>query len=157
DVGTLSAGATTLLLIRGGFPVHRSRLVVFGACALLCTLGAVAAFLPTGRLLLGVLLVIGFGALGVFPHYYSFSQELTARHQGKVTGSLGCCCWLAVAPIHEAVGDLVKQTGSYSAGMAVAGFAPLLGLAALAIFWGRDASARRVHLPDGFDERAGTS
>src|SRR5262249_16503286 len=143
DVGALSAGATTLLLIRGGFPVHRSRLVVFGACALLCTLGAVAAFLPGGPLLLGVLLVIGFGALGLFPNYYSFSQELTARHQGKVTGALGCSCWLAVAPIHEAVGELVKQTGSYSAGMAVAGFAPLVAVGALALFWGGHASAER--------------
>jgi ACS family hexuronate transporter-like MFS transporter len=137
DVGTLTAGAVTLVLVRRGFPVHKSRLAVFGCCALLCTLGAVAATLPAGPLLLGVLLVIGFGALGLFPNYYSFTQELTSRHQGKVTGALGCSCWLAVAPIHEAVGDVVKQTGTYSAGMAVAAFAPLLALGALAFFWGR--------------------
>ena len=138
DAGTLTAGAMTLALVRRGFPLHSSRLLVFGACALLCTLGVVAAFLPGGLLLLGVLLVTGFGALGLFPNYYAFSQELTARHQGKVTGALGCSCWLAVAPIHEAVGDLVKQTGSYAAGIAVAGFAPLLAAGALAWFWGRD-------------------
>src|SRR5262245_54349951 len=144
DAGTLTAGAVTLALVRRGFAVHGSRLLVFGSCALLCTLGAVAAFLPGGPLLLGVLLVIGFGALGLFPNYYSFSQELTARYQGKVTGALGCSCWLAVAPIHEAVGDLVKQTGSYSAGMAAAGFAPLLAVGALALFWGRDSSAQSL-------------
>src|SRR5213076_248253 len=96
------------------------------------------AVLPRGPLLLGVLLVVGLGALGLFPNYYSFSQELSARHQGKVTGALGCSSWLALAPIHEAVGDLVRQTGSYSAGMAAAGFAPLLAVGALALFWGRD-------------------
>src|SRR5262249_22303223 len=118
-------------------------LLVFGSCALLCTLGAAAAFLPAGPLLLGVLLVIGFGALGLFPNYYAFSQELTTRHQGKVTGALGCCCWLAIAPLHEAVGDLVIQTGSYSGGMAAAAFAPLVALGALALFWGKMTSAER--------------
>jgi hypothetical protein len=135
DIGSLAAGAGALMLARRGLPVHTSRLAVFAACALLCTLAGTAAFLPRGPLLLGVLLVIGFGALGLFPNYYSFSQELTARHQGKVTGALGCSCWLAMAPVHEAVGDVVKQTGSYSAGMAAAGFAPLVGAAALFLFW----------------------
>jgi ACS family hexuronate transporter-like MFS transporter len=140
DVGTLTAGAVTLALVRRGLRIHGSRLIVFGSCALLCTLGVVVAFLPRGPFLLGVLLVIGFGALGLFPNYYSFSQELSARHQGKVTGALGCSSWLAVAPIHEAVGDLVRQTGSYSVGMAAAGCAPLLAVGALVLFWGRDSS-----------------
>ena len=61
---------------------------------------------------------------------------------GKVTGALGCSCWLAVAPLHEAVGDLVAQTGSYSLGMTLAGFAPLLGVGALVLFWGQEPSRR---------------
>jgi hypothetical protein len=127
-----------MALVRRDLAVHSSRMLVFGSCALLCTLGGPAAFLPAGPVLLAVLLVIGFGALGLFPNYYSFSQELSARHQGKVTGALACINWLAIAPIHEAVGNVVKQTGSYSAGMAAAGFAPLLGVGALALFWGKD-------------------
>lgn len=143
DIGSLAAGSVTLGLVRWGLPVHRSRVVVFTGCALLCTFAGLAAFLPRGPLLLGVLLVIGFGALGLFPNYYSFTQELTARHQGKLTGALGCSCWLAMAPVHEAVGDVVKETGSYSAGMAAAGFAPLVAVAALALFWGKESPARR--------------
>src|SRR5262249_6912126 len=127
DLGSLAAGSAALALARRGVPVNRSRLTVFAVCALLCTLAGVAAFLPRGPLLLGVLLVIGFAALGLFPNYYSLSQELTSRHQGKLTGALGCINWLAMALLHELVGDSIKRTGSYSLGMALAGLAPLLG------------------------------
>lgn len=138
DVGTLSSGWAALRLARGGLPLHASRLTMFAVCAGLCAMAGVsAALLPRGPVLLAALLVVGFGALGLFPHYYSLSQELTTRHQGKLTGALGCSCWLAMAPVHETVGDVVKQTGSYSLGMTVAGLAPLLGLGVLLLFWGQ--------------------
>jgi hypothetical protein len=73
----------------------------------------------------------------VFPNYYSFSQELTVKHQGKLTGSLSCACWLAVAGLHEVFGNLVKQTGSYTLGVALAGLAPLVGMLAFIPLWGR--------------------
>src|SRR5262249_53124411 len=123
-------------------PVTRSRVLLFFACALLTTLSVVAAFLPPGPLLLGVLLTVGFGALGLFPNYYSFSQDLTMRHQGKLTGALGCTTWLAMALLHELVGDSIKRTGSCSQGVALAGLVPLLGLVALLGFWGK---ARHAH------------
>jgi ACS family hexuronate transporter-like MFS transporter len=141
DAGSLAAGFATLRLARGGLPVHTSRLVVFAACALMTTLSVVAAVLPAGPLLLGVLLVVGFAALGVFPNYYSFSQELTVRHQGKVTGALGCICWMSMSLLHEVVGGVVEQTGSYSQGVACAGLLPLVGVAILFLFWG-EAPAR---------------
>jgi hypothetical protein len=149
DVGTLSAGFATLYLARRGLPVHHSRVVVFLACALLTTLSLVVAALPTGPLLLGVLLVIGFGALGLFPNYYSFSQEITVRHQGKVTGSLGCINWLVMALLHEAAGDSIKRTGNYAEGLAVAGVAPLVGLAALLLFWGKTPHKETEAPPQG--------
>jgi ACS family hexuronate transporter-like MFS transporter len=137
DAGSLTSGFVGLKLARRDFPVHASRLTTFGVCAGLCVAGGLAAaLLPRGSWLLGALLVVGFGALGMFPHYYSFSQELTSRHQGKVTGALGCSCWLAMAPLHETVGETVKQTGNYSLDMALAAAAPLLALAVLALFWG---------------------
>ena len=83
--------------------------------------------------------VIGFATLGLFPVYYSFSQELTLKHQGKLSGALGCINWLAMYLLHETVGTAVKQTGSNSLGVALAGLAPMLGVAALLLLWGKDA------------------
>jgi hypothetical protein len=137
DIGSLAAGFATFLLARAGMSVHGSRVAVFAACGLLTTLSVAAALLPTGPLLIAVLFIVGFGALGVFPSYYSFSQDLTVEHQGKLTGALGCICWLAMALVHEAVGDMVKQTGSYTYGVACAGFLPLVGLVMLLLLWGR--------------------
>jgi MFS family permease len=137
DLGSLTAGFAALTLVGWGMSVHGSRMTVFLFCTLLTSLSVIVAILPAGWLLLGLLLIIGFGALGLFPQYYSFSQELTTQHQGKLTGALGCINWLAMSLLHEVVGDSVKQTGNYSQGVCLAGLAPLLGLLVLLLFWGR--------------------
>jgi ACS family hexuronate transporter-like MFS transporter len=141
DLGSLTAGFVTLALIRWNGLVHGSRVAVFVVCAVLTALSVVVAQLPAGPLLLGTLLVIGFAALGLFPVYYSFSQEITVQHQGKLTGALGCINWLAMYLLHELAGESIKQTRSYSQGVALAGLAPLLGVAAL-LFWGAGRGAR---------------
>src|SRR5205823_6116555 len=82
DIGCLGAGALTLWLGRHGRSVHGARTLVFLAASILTALTTLTAFLPKGWLLLGVLLVIGMGALGVFPCYYALSQELTTKHPG---------------------------------------------------------------------------
>lgn len=139
DLGSLAAGWTVLRLTRKGMPVHGSRVGVFAFCALLCAVGGLsAAFLPAGPLLLAVLFIVGFGALGLFPNYYSFTQELSAHHQGKVSGALGCCVWLSMAPVHEAVGAFVKESGSYSLQIAIAALLPMIGLAVLLLWWGKE-------------------
>src|SRR5262249_26721691 len=135
DAGTLIAGFTTVWLARQGFSVHRSRLMVFCGCASLTTLSFAVSQLSAGPALLTVFLIIGFGALGLFPPYYSFTPELTVRHQGKVTGMLGCVSWLSVALMQWLIGRTVKETGSYAAGLAFAGVMPLVGLVALVFFW----------------------
>jgi ACS family hexuronate transporter-like MFS transporter len=136
DLGSLSAGFLALWLVRSGWSVHGSRLLSFFLFASLAALSMVAAFLPAGPLLLGTLLVIGFGALGVFPNYYSFSQELTVRHQGKVTGMLGFSCWVSVALLQWVAGLIIEATQSYEMGVALAGLAPLAGFVVLVLFWG---------------------
>src|SRR5262249_7940694 len=96
----------------------------------------------------GVLLVIGFGALGVFPNYYTFSQELTVRHQGKVTGMLGCSTWMSMALLQSAVGESVERVG-YAWGVGLAGVAPLVGFAALVLFWGPTPEASITQAKEG--------
>jgi ACS family hexuronate transporter-like MFS transporter len=135
DAGALTIGFSTLLLARAGMPVHRTRALAFSCCTVLTALSVVVAFLPACRLLLVLLLVIAFGALGLFPAYYSLSQELTFRHQGKVTGMLGCSTWLAVGAMQPLVGRWIDQTKSYSLGIVLAGLYPLIGLLALLLIW----------------------
>jgi ACS family hexuronate transporter-like MFS transporter len=142
DIGSLAAGFTTLWLTRRGLSVHGSRVTVFAACAALTTLSVAAAALPAGPLLLVLLLVIGFGALGLFPNYYSFSQELTVRHQGKVTGLLGCLNWLLVGRFQRLAGITIDETKSYALGLILAGLTPLVGLVALLVLWKPAARAR---------------
>jgi ACS family hexuronate transporter-like MFS transporter len=87
--------------------------------------------------MLATLLLIAAGALGLFPIYYSLTQELSARHQGKVTGGLGCVAWLASALMHAEIGRWVDRTGSYSTVLFVTGLLPLVALVVLALFWDR--------------------
>lgn len=137
DVGTLSAGFATLWLTRRGVAVHASRRLVYLGYAALCLLCLLVPYVTSNFVLIGILLVVGFGALGVFPNYYSFTQDLTTRHQGKLTGVLSFLCWVAVAGVHEAVGRVVQSTGSYTVPFWIAGLAPLLAYGVLELLWGR--------------------
>jgi ACS family hexuronate transporter-like MFS transporter len=135
DAGSIAVGFGTLGLLRWVASVHRARVLMFFGCTLLTVLGVVAAFLPKGPVLLGLLLVIAFGSLGLFPTYYSLQQELTVRNQGKVTGTLGCINWLAVALLQAGIGVLREWTGSFVGGMVFSSLAPVAGLVALLVFW----------------------
>ncbi len=146
DAGCLASGYATLQLVRRGWRVHSSRTFVFALCAALTTFSVAAAVLPAGWPLLAVLLVIAFASLGVFPNYYSFTQDLSSKHQGKVTGALGCICWLTMSLLHEVIGDMVERTGSYSSGVAIAGLLPLLAIACLTLFWRSDSESPTTSL-----------
>ena len=135
DIGCLAAGAAALWLVKRGWEVHRSRATVFGVCALLTSLTALAATLPRGWALLGVLLVVAAASLGLFPCYYSFSQELSTQHQGKVTGILGTVAWATSSPCQKLFGWIADETKSFNEGIALAGLTPLLGYAALILLW----------------------
>lgn len=135
DVGTLLGGATALWLARRGLPVHRGRIIAFAVGAALTPLSLAAATLPKGPVLLVSVLAVGFGAYWTFPLYYSFSQEITTRDQGKLTGSLGCCNWIALSLTQGLAGELIRWQGSYDLAIGLVGLPPLLGLAALLFLW----------------------
>ncbi len=93
DVGCIAAGAASIGLQRWGATAGFARWLVFAGCSLITSLSVVIAFTPQGNLLLGLLMLVGAGALGLFPCYYALSQELSAKHQGKVSGVLGAIAW----------------------------------------------------------------
>lgn len=148
DVGCLAAGFSTAWLCRQGWPVHRGRLLVFSTAGLCCALAGFIPLLDAGPLLLALLLVISMGLLGLFPCYYAFSQELTVRHQGKVTGLLGTMAWLTTSPMHPLFGRWIDHTGRHDLGLAAVGLLPLLAALAIAVCWGRDRAG---------EDRAGTA
>ncbi|RLS36076.1 MAG: MFS transporter [Planctomycetota bacterium] len=138
DVGCLASGALAWWLAVKGWSVKWSRVATFAICCFLC-LGLVAIpWLTAGPVLLAVLLVAGAGALGLFPIYYSFTQDISRHHQGLVTGVASCVAWVASARFQKLFGRLADQTESYSNGLAAAGAVTLLALMAWAILWPDD-------------------
>ena len=98
----------------------------------------IAAKLPLGWGLYGTLLIVAAGSLGLFPIYYSLSQETSERHMGKTTGLLGALAWLVSSPIQKLFGRVVDETHSFDAGLAWAGLTPIVALIILIILWPRE-------------------
>lgn len=135
DVGCILAGIVGLWLVRRGWDVHRSRLTVYFGCSVLAAMTTLAAALPAGWPLLGVLLLVAAGTLGLFPCYYSFTQELSQRHMGKLTGLLSFIGWMASSPMQPVFGEAVDRTGSFDMGITLVGWSPLVGLLLFMLLW----------------------
>jgi len=141
DVGCIGVGFLVKGLIGHGWDVHRARVVTFTGCAALALLAVLVAFLPKGSLLLVVLLFVAAGTLGLYPNYYSFTQELSKTHQGKISGALGTIAWVGSGTMQRLVGRNIDDTHSYATGIILAGLMPLLACAALWLLWPRRSAA----------------
>jgi ACS family hexuronate transporter-like MFS transporter len=137
DVGCILAGVISIWLAKRGLDAHGARRRVYATACLLTSLSLFIPWLPQGWLLLGVLLIIGGGALALFPCYYSFVQEVSATHVGRVTGLLSMWVWAVTSPLHTLFGWIADQTGSYDKGLVIAGLAPWLGVIAMKLLWDR--------------------
>ena len=135
DIGTWTIGLTTLLLCKIGMRIHLTRVLMFAVCALLA-IGTVAVpFLPDGWPLQTGLLVVAFSALGLFPTYFALSQELSSKHQGKVTGTLGAGAHLSLAAVYPLEGWICDRTHSYEWVLGSVGLFPVLALGVLLWLW----------------------
>lgn len=141
DVGVIGAGALSLWLSRRGQSADRSRFTAFAVCALMSACALFIPALPRGWPLLGLLLVVGAGALGVFPIYHSFTQDISPDHQGKVTGIAGVAAWGFSPPAQKFFGRLIDTTHSFDAGFVIAGLLPLVALGVLWKFWNTPVSS----------------
>lgn len=143
DVGCIVAGMVSLWLIRRRHlsPHDARRRVYAGACAL-TSLSILIPWLGKGWVLLGVLLLIGAGALALFPCYYSFVQEISTAHVGRLTGLLSMWVWAVTSPLHSLFGMLTDRTRSYDLGLVIAGLAPWVGVAAMKFLWRKNDTPR---------------
>lgn len=139
DVGCIVAGYLTLRLARGGMSLERARLATFTGCGLFAACSFVIPWVSHGWPLIVMLMTVGLGALGLFPCYYTFTQELSVKHQGKVTGLLGALAWIGSAPLHKMLGRHVDrhigEITRYDAAFWFAGLCPLVAIAALWLIW----------------------
>jgi ACS family hexuronate transporter-like MFS transporter len=142
EVGCISVGFAVKWLIGWGWDVHNARRLTFTVAVGLTLLAVAVAFMPRGPLLWVALLLVAAGTLGLYPNYYSFSQELTRTHQGKISGALGTIAWIGSGTMQKYVGRSVDETKSYATGIILAGLVPLLACAALWLFWPRHPTVR---------------
>lgn len=143
DVGVIVSGTLTLWLHKRGFTVHGSRLGAFGTCAILSALAVVAAFTPRGPLLLFLLMVMGAGALGLFPIYHSLTQDFPSRYQGTISGLGGVAAWI-LSFAQKYYGRLIDQTKSFDLGFAIAGSMPFFAFLVLFAFWPKEPLQRET-------------
>ena len=135
DIGCLGAGALAVWLGRRKLSVHAARVIVFAGCGALCASCAITPYLDKGWVLLAMLLLSGAGALGVFPLYHAFTQDLSGRHQGKITGIAGVVAWVLPAQAQKFFGVLADRTQSFDQGLLLASFLPLIAALPLWLFW----------------------
>jgi ACS family hexuronate transporter-like MFS transporter len=138
DVGCLAAGWLSWRLAGRGWTVKWSRVATVACCCVLCLALVAVPWISAGPLLLTLFLVAGAGTLGLFPIYYSFTQDVSRHHIGLVTGVASFFGWVASARFQKLFGWLADETHSYSVGIAAAGAVTLFALAAWALLWPED-------------------
>ena len=138
DVGCLGAGFLVVWLARRGMSVTRSRLIVFSGCGLLVASCALAPLMVQSAPLIAVLMISGAGALGLFPIYHAFTQDISASRQGRITGIASIAAWILPAWAQRGFGWLADVTGSFNLGFTAAAFLPLVAAAILVPGWGKD-------------------
>ena len=145
DIGCLTAGAATVWLHKRGFSVLNSRRWVFTVCSLLVLPAMFLPHLARGEYAIPgmspiqaamlVLFMTAAGSLGVFPCYYAFTQELSKKSIGLVTGLLSFIAWIGGSSLQKPLGAHIDRTGSYDFAFQ-AGAWPILGAAiCLWLFW----------------------
>ena len=138
DIGCIAAGFISLwLAARFSLSPHAARRWVYAGACVLTSFSVLVMWLPKGYALMAAILVVGAGALALFPCYYSFVQELSSKHVGRLTGLLSTWVWAFTSPMHKFFGKLVDQTQSFDLGLAAAGLAPWLGFFAMWLLWDR--------------------
>lgn len=147
DVGCLGAGALALWFARRGMSVNHSRMIVFTGCGLLVAAAATAPLIAQGWPLIAVLMLAGAGALGLFPIYHAFTQDISGRYQGRITGIAGVVGWILPAWAQRGFGRLADLTGSFNTGFVLAAFLPLVAAAILVLGWGKQDPAESSSTP----------
>jgi ACS family hexuronate transporter-like MFS transporter len=135
DIGSWLVGLVVVMMVRNGVRLHTARVTTYAVGVLLALTSGVLPFVPRA-FIEPVVGVTGFGSLGLFATYFALSQEVSGRHQGKVTGVLGAInsVWLAVMYWVQGWATDAAGPGLRVWVLAVAGVPAAVAL--LAVVWG---------------------
>jgi len=137
DAGNLLGGGATRSLSRRGIAPARARLRVMAVGAALATCGAWVWIARDNTVVLILLAVMALGTAAFMANYFAACQDVSPAHTGLVVGLLGGLGNLFAAGFQPIAGRVKDATGGFGPVFVVAGLLPLLGLATLAIGWGR--------------------
>jgi ACS family hexuronate transporter-like MFS transporter len=137
-VGSVGAGFVSGWLSYRGLPPFAAQVGVYAGCCVLTSLTVLAAILPAQPLLLAVLLLVACGSLGVYTAYLSLTQNMSVKHQGKISGLLSTIVWLLTAPLHSWFGAYLDRDGNFDVAVGVSGCLPMISLFTLLFLWHRD-------------------
>jgi ACS family hexuronate transporter-like MFS transporter len=145
DIGCLLAGAGTLWLHKRGLSILNSRRAIFTVCSLIVMPGMALPMVTRGELIIpglapihaamAILVLIAIGSLGVFPCYYSFTQELSKDHIGLVTGLLSFVAWVVPSSLQQPLGAHIDRTGSYDLAFQAGAWPMIFAAVLLWLFW----------------------
>ncbi len=135
DVGCLLSGLLVARLAARGWSVHSARVFGYFVFTVLTAAGALIPFVGNGSLMIVLLFVTGAGILGLHPHYYALTQELSVKRMGILSGILAACGWIVSSLSQIYLGRHIEATRSYQAGLVMVGLAPTLGFLALLFLW----------------------
>ncbi len=147
DMGNLGGGLLSRWLAGRGMNIVRARMSVMSGCMILILAGPALSIAKSDIAAFVLLGTMAAGTAAFMANYFSFTQEVSARHTGLVAGYLGGLGNLFVAAYLPFAGALRDLTGSFAANFAIVGLAPIAGITVLLLGW----DSRRA----GENERAG--
>ena len=121
DVGCILSGLLVARLAHRGWRVEDARKLGYLAFSLLAACASLVPFAGDGALMVALLLAAGAGILGLHPYYYAFTQELSARRMGTLSGALAAWGWVASSLWQIRMGALIEQTRNYGLGLVIVG------------------------------------
>lgn len=71
------------------------------------------------------------------PIYHTYTQDISGRHQGRITGIASVAAWVIPAQAQRLFGWMADRTGSFDLGLVAAGLLPLVAWLALRFAWGQ--------------------
>lgn len=137
DIGCILSGLLVAGLARRGWRVENARLLGYLLFALLAASACLVPSAGDGTAMIALLLLAGAGILGLHPYYYAFTQDLSARRMGILSGTLAAWGWVASSVWQIRIGGVIEQTRSYGFGLHIVGLVPMVGCLALLLFWPR--------------------